>query len=188
MCDTYFDACSELHLLEDDNHWDLTLADVVLSSSRHKIRRLFAILLTISFPSEASALWDKYKDLMSEDILHRIKIADQDPNIHFSPEIYSEFLIKIEDICVFISNMLTIHLCLTTPNRPAAEIINSDVQREQKFDSTSWVNFVDNVYEQLLTAEQTIYMIKLICQLQHNKADSFFWSHQVVLTEHSLSH
>ena len=25
--DTFFDACRELHLLEDDNHWDLTLID-----------------------------------------------------------------------------------------------------------------------------------------------------------------
>ena len=31
--DSFFDACRELHLLEDDNHWDLTLADAALRSS-----------------------------------------------------------------------------------------------------------------------------------------------------------
>ncbi|XP_015925246.3 uncharacterized protein [Parasteatoda tepidariorum] len=53
---TFFDACRELHLLEDDNHWDLTLADAVLSSSPQQIRQLFSIILTTCFPSEASAL------------------------------------------------------------------------------------------------------------------------------------
>jgi len=51
LYDTYHDACCELHLLEDDNHWDLTHADAVPSSSPHQIRQLFVILLTTSFCS-----------------------------------------------------------------------------------------------------------------------------------------
>ncbi|XP_055918387.1 uncharacterized protein LOC129950474 [Eupeodes corollae] len=39
--DSFFDACRELYLLEDDNHWDLTLADAALSSSPQQIRQLF---------------------------------------------------------------------------------------------------------------------------------------------------
>ena len=50
-----FYACRDLHLLEDDNHLDLTFADAALSSSPHQIRQLFSIILTC-FPSEASAL------------------------------------------------------------------------------------------------------------------------------------
>ena len=153
LCVTYYDACRELHLLEDDNHWDLTLADAVLSSSPNQIRQLFAILLTTCFPSQASVLWDKYKESMSDDILHRIRTADQDPNIDFSPEIYNEALIKLEDICILISNMPLIHFGMPTPTRPATDIINSDVQREQQFDAASLTTFVLN-NEQLLTAEQ----------------------------------
>ncbi|GIY77841.1 uncharacterized protein CEXT_797901, partial [Caerostris extrusa] len=55
----YHDECRELHLLEDDEHWDLTLADAVLNSSPHQIRQLFAILLKICFPSQACVLWDE---------------------------------------------------------------------------------------------------------------------------------
>jgi len=51
--------------------------------------------------------------------------------------------------------MLIIHFGVQSPNRPTAETINSDVQREQQFDTTSLVTFVAN-NEQLLTAEQKI--------------------------------
>jgi len=118
--------------LEDDNHWDLTLADAVLNSSPHQIQQLYS---------------------MSDDILHRIRTADQDPNIDFSPEIYNEALINIENICILISNMPLIHFGMPSPNRPTTDIINSDVQREHQFDAASLTNFV-LIYEQLLTAEQ----------------------------------
>ena len=29
LYDTFFYVCRELHLLEDDNHWDLTLTDAL---------------------------------------------------------------------------------------------------------------------------------------------------------------
>ncbi|GBP76086.1 hypothetical protein EVAR_46954_1 [Eumeta japonica] len=61
LYDTYHDACRESHLLEDDNHWDITLANAALSSSPHQIHQLFIILLTTGFLSQASILWDKYE-------------------------------------------------------------------------------------------------------------------------------
>ncbi|GFW83294.1 uncharacterized protein TNCV_2509341 [Trichonephila clavipes] len=49
--------------------------------------------------------------------------------------------------------MPLIHFGMPAPNRPAVNIINSDVQREHQFDMTSLAAFVvDN--DQLLTAEQ----------------------------------
>jgi len=96
---------------------------------------------------------EKYKDSMSDDILIRIRIADQDPNIDFSPEIYNEALIKIEYICFLISNMPFIHFGMPSPNHPATDIINSEIRREQQFDKVSLIIFVEN-NEQLLTDEQ----------------------------------
>ena len=65
---THQDACRELHLLEEDNHWDLTLADAAMPNS---ISQLFAIILTCH-PIQSWTLWKKYKK-MTEDILHRVK-------------------------------------------------------------------------------------------------------------------
>ncbi|XP_055910601.1 uncharacterized protein LOC129944965 [Eupeodes corollae] len=124
-----------------------------LSSSPQKIRQLFSIILTTCFSSDASALWNKYKGSMSEDILHRTRITNKNLNIEFSAEIYNESIIMIEDICILISNMPLIHFEMPAPNRPAVDIINSDVQREQEFDKTSLATFVAE-NEQLLAAEQ----------------------------------
>jgi hypothetical protein len=41
----YQDACREFQLLEDDNHWDMTL-DAVLTFTPNSIRQLIAIILT----------------------------------------------------------------------------------------------------------------------------------------------
>jgi len=71
----------------------------------------------------------------------------------FSPEIYNETLVKIEDFCIPISKRSLIHFDMPSPNRPTTDIINSDVQREQQFDAASLTTFVVN-YEQLFIAEQ----------------------------------
>ncbi|XP_071040071.1 uncharacterized protein [Parasteatoda tepidariorum] len=184
---TFFDACRELHLLEDDNHWDLTLADAALSSSPQQIRQLFSIILTTCFPSEASALWNKYKDSMSEDILHRIRITNQNLSIEFSAEIYNEALIMIEDICILISNMPLINFGMPAPIRQAADIINSDVQREHQFDMTSLATFVAN-NERLLTAEQRNIYDQINVSIAAQQGGFFFWTHQVALVKHSSSH
>lgn len=85
---TYQDACRELHLLEDDNHWNLTLADAALTSTPNNIRQLFTLILTTCYPSQVSTLWEKYKNCMTEGILYRIKQTNQCPNISYTSEMY----------------------------------------------------------------------------------------------------
>ncbi|XP_025194300.1 uncharacterized protein LOC112593923 [Melanaphis sacchari] len=103
---TYQDACRELQLLEDDNHWDLTLADAALTSTPNNIRQLFAIILTTCYPSQAQTLWEKYKNCMTDDILHRIRQINQCQNIDYTPEMYNEALVLIEDLCVLLVFLL----------------------------------------------------------------------------------
>ncbi|GFR01773.1 hypothetical protein TNCT_738851 [Trichonephila clavata] len=58
--------------------------------------------------------------------------------------------------------------------RPAANIINSDVQREHQFDMTSLATFVADK-EQLLPAKQRNAYDQINAYLlQHNKMDPFF--------------
>ncbi|GFX54986.1 ATP-dependent DNA helicase [Trichonephila clavipes] len=69
-------ACQELNLLKNDAHWDTALADASNTARPQQIRTLFAIILTTCFPSNSKDLWEKYKDYMSEDILHRLRAAE----------------------------------------------------------------------------------------------------------------
>ncbi|GFU40418.1 putative DNA helicase [Trichonephila clavipes] len=88
LCTTYRQACQELNLLENDVHWDTALADASNTARPQQIRTLFAIILTTCFPSNPKDLWEKYKDYMSEDILHRLRAANQNPDIQFTPNVY----------------------------------------------------------------------------------------------------
>lgn len=69
---TFQSACKALGLLEDDKQWDFTLEEATLSRSANKMRELFSIMLIFCHMSDASSLWEKYKDDFSEDIWHRI--------------------------------------------------------------------------------------------------------------------
>ena len=50
---TYYDGCFALALLEDDNQWDIMLAEVALNCTGTQISLLFATVLTTCFPARA---------------------------------------------------------------------------------------------------------------------------------------
>ncbi|XP_075451164.1 uncharacterized protein LOC142492406 [Ascaphus truei] len=93
VCETYREACQKLGLLEDDQHWNSTLAETALQSLPGKIRNLFAIILTTCNPSNPNTLWATYRETMSEDILHKAQRDNPSLNVQFSPEIFNEVLI-----------------------------------------------------------------------------------------------
>lgn len=95
---TYREAGQELNLLENDAHWDTSLADSSNTAQPQQISTLFSIILTTCFPSSPKDLWEKYKDFMSEDILHRLRTTNQNPEIQFTPNVSNEALISIEDM------------------------------------------------------------------------------------------
>ncbi|XP_072389482.1 uncharacterized protein [Diabrotica undecimpunctata] len=170
---TYQDACRELQLLEDDNHWDLTLADAALTSTPNNIRQLFAIILTTCYPSQAQTLWEKYKNCMTEDILHRIRQTNQCQNIDYTPEMYNEALVLIEDLCVLISNLPLNHYGMPSPNRPATDLVNTDLQRENQYDHGSLATIIMNS-EPLLTAEQKIIYDRIVLAVAAEQGGFFF--------------
>ncbi|GFW10572.1 ATP-dependent DNA helicase [Trichonephila clavipes] len=92
LCATYRQACQELNLLENDAHWDTALADASNTARPQQIRTLFVTILTTCFPSNPKDLWEKYKDYMSEDILHSLRAANQNLDIQFTPNVYNEAL------------------------------------------------------------------------------------------------
>ncbi|GFQ70977.1 ATP-dependent DNA helicase, partial [Trichonephila clavata] len=117
VCATFREACQKLNLLENDAHWDISLAVASNSAQLQQISTLFSIILTTCFPANRKDLWEKYKDYMSEDILHRIRRINANPNIQFTSNIYSEALILIEDVCLTIANKSLTELGMIAPNR-----------------------------------------------------------------------
>ncbi|GFS64754.1 ATP-dependent DNA helicase [Trichonephila clavipes] len=157
LCATYRQVCQELNLLENDAHWDTALADASNTARPQQIRTLFAIILTTCFPSNPKDLWEKYKDYMSEDILHRLHAANQNLDIQFTPNVYNEALILIEDICLTIVNKALVQLGMPASNRPANNLFDRDLQRETHYDSDELGTFVRTNLPQLILEQRIAY-------------------------------
>nr|XP_042906016.1 uncharacterized protein LOC122270892 [Parasteatoda tepidariorum] len=120
VCAAFREACQKLSLLENDAHWDISLADASNKAQPQQIRTLFSSILTTCFPANPKDLWEKYKDYKSEDILHRMRRINANPNIQFTSNIYNEALILIENICLTIPNKSLTELGMIAPNRSDA--------------------------------------------------------------------
>lgn len=146
LCASFREACQRLQLLEDDSHWDNTLADATITAHPHQIRTLFAIIVSTCTPTNPLELWRKYRDSMTEDILHRMRTTTANVELMITQEMYNEALIKIEDICLMINNTPLTQLGMLTPNRPMQDTINRELQREQTYDCNALNTVVlDNV-------------------------------------------
>lgn len=157
LCPTYRDACQRLDLLESDTHWDTTLSDASLTSNPNQIRALFAIILTTCFPSDPVHLWDKHKDAMSEDFLFGHRNDTNSPDAQFTPEIYNKALCAIEDKCLAIVNKPLVQLGLPAPLRPATDLYDRDLHREQQYDPHELQSFVDAQLPRTLSEQRNVY-------------------------------
>ncbi|GFQ97790.1 uncharacterized protein TNCT_225871 [Trichonephila clavata] len=109
---------------------------------------------------------------MTEDILHRVKQTNQSSNIDYTPEMYNEALVLIEDLCILISNLPLNHYGMPSPDRPATDLVNSDLQREKQHNDVDLATIIAN-NEPLLTDEQKMFIIGLCWLLMMNKAAFF---------------
>ncbi|CAB3258294.1 unnamed protein product [Arctia plantaginis] len=130
---TYRAACEELNLLENDTHCDTTIAEAIISASPYQIRTLFAIIISTCFPSNPCNLWHKYKDNMSEDILHQISITSRNHDVEMNEEIHNRALLLIEDMCYLMCGSSLIRLGMPAPNREMNDAFNRELEREREY-------------------------------------------------------
>jgi len=135
ICQTYCEACEKNGLLENDNHWDSTLEEASATRSPKRIRDLFAILLTTCTISNPLNLWEKYKTVMSEDILHHLRTQNKTLNINFTPEIYNKALSLLEDICLSMTGKTLKQYGMPEPIKDLApNQMCSEMIREKNYD------------------------------------------------------
>lgn len=157
LCESYRDACQRLHLLENDDHWDDSLADASLAASPYQIRTLFAIIICTCFPSQPLQLWERYKDAMSDDILHQARQANGDPLLQYTPEMYNQALIYIEDICLLMANKVMNQLGMPSPNRAVVDVLNREIQRETNYDTNALRTFVQQNIPNMNLQQKHVY-------------------------------
>lgn len=144
VCLTYRDACFKLGLLEDDQHWNLSLTEASVSCSPNQMRVLFAIILTTCAPVNPKELWENHKDTLSEDIIRQARRMQPNMEIQYSEAIYNESLILLENYCISINNRTICALGLPAPIRDQASVNDRDIVRETQYDVDSLREFVDD--------------------------------------------
>ena len=171
--DTYRSACQALNLLENDQHWDNCINDACETSTPSQIRALFGIILTTCSPSASTELWEIYKSIMSEDMLHRKQLETSDMTFDFISEIYNYTLVSIEDLCVRMANKPLQDLGMASPNRIAAVSTCVELDREQSYSTSDLLSYVQNNISKLTSEQKDIYDTIMHC-VDHNVGENFF--------------
>lgn len=79
---------------------------------------------------------------MSDDILHHARNANVDPQLQFTPEMYNQALIYIEDICLLMVNKVLQQFGMPSPNRAITDVFDREIQREKNYDTNALNTFV----------------------------------------------
>jgi hypothetical protein len=73
------------------------MSEASLSCFPAQLGGLFAIILTTCGPSNPKTLWEKYKENLTEDVLRQLHRENPTMDLNFSPDIFNQALILLED-------------------------------------------------------------------------------------------
>ena len=135
VCETFREACQKMGLLEDDAHWNSTMMEAAAALLPDRLRYLFAILLTACGLSNPKHLWETYKQHLTEDILIKARRQNPGMNLDYTPDMFNQALIYIEDKVMEMSDKSLKDFGLPTPERDATDRLNRDMLRETSYDA-----------------------------------------------------
>jgi hypothetical protein len=154
LCRTFREACQRRGLLENDGQWNMALEEASATQTPKRIRHLFAILLTTCGISNPLHLWEKYKAVLSEDILHQLRRDNPSIQVELCDRIYNQTLFFLEDLCLSMSGKSLKILGLPSPDRREEQnSLCKEILRETRYNIQALSNFVAQ-NEQLLVPDQ----------------------------------
>ncbi|XP_055306971.1 uncharacterized protein LOC129571224 [Sitodiplosis mosellana] len=134
---------------------------------------LFAIIIATCHPADPNALWNKFCDYMTEDILNEVRRLRGDMQLEYTAEMYNEALIKIEDICLMIASK-TVNQCgLIAPNRSMHDAFNQELQRERQYNIIDLKAYVEENTPKLNAKQRSVY--NEIMNSVNNKSGGFYF-------------
>lgn len=78
VCETFAEACELRGLISDDREWHRALQEASEVQMPYEMRMLFVSICAYCSPSNAQALWEAFRNRMSEDYLNRFPYLTQD--------------------------------------------------------------------------------------------------------------
>ena len=154
VCATFREACQLRGLLEDDAQWDATMAEAATVQSPERLRNLFVILLITCGPSNPEQLWESYKESMTEGILLQVRRRNPGMNLDYTPDMFNQTLIILEDKALGMAGKDLKKLGLPTPQRNHGDRLSREMLRETSYNVDELREYVvEN--ESLLVIDQS---------------------------------
>lgn len=169
---TFQAACRARHLLDGYQHWVDALAEACVSDSPHRLRHLFAILLTFCGQSDAGQLWQKYKDAFAEDFLRQQNINSETSDHVVRESCHNRSLLAIQDIVTSIGGNPLSQYGLPTPT-VGGERINREYTSEINYNPEELAEILRNGCSNL-TSEQRQIFDRVCCSVEHSLREMLF--------------
>lgn len=144
---TYVEACHARGIASNDNEWRNCLLESRDFHSPKQMRDLFAFILALNTPNNAMALWEEFKDDLSEDFARTLNIDVA----------YNRALLEIEEVLVVHNlNCLAFNLpvptILTDNDLNEVDVFDEQFIFEQMYDDAN--NEQKHVIDQVLREVQ----------------------------------
>jgi hypothetical protein len=134
---TFAAACRARGLLADDDEWRACLDEAKATQFPSQLRSLFTIIVLQCEPSDPLALWNEYKEDLSEDILHRHRRDFSDVTIQYNEDVENETLLEIQhQLGAANKTMEEMHLPTPTPMAPAQNATCRTIADEMALSNT----------------------------------------------------
>ena len=179
---TFREACRCRGLLEGDAHWIRAMEEAALHASASSLRVLFSILLTNCQLSDPVQIWNNHKDSMTDDVLHRCRMSTEQSGLTYTQAMYTEALIRLEDIVLQMSGKdlanfglppvqregkrtpTVTFITMTQFFKDASHNLSNEILSETSYDVEQLRQFVSNKEGSLTDDQRKIYrrVIELI--------------------------
>lgn len=116
-------------------------------------------------------MWNKHKEAMSEDLLHKIRITQSNMDLQFTDDIFNESLLLIEEKCIQINNKRLNQLGLLPPKKRVGN--ESFFSRSQIYNVEKLKIYV-NQQKQLLNTDQK-YVFETIMNNCYNNVGGIYF-------------
>ena len=126
--------CQRLDSLEDDAQWDATMSEAATAQSPAKLRNLFFLLLITCGPSNPRQRWEKYKEHLTEDILRQARRRNPGMNLNYTPDMFNESLIILEDKSSAMAGEDLKQLGILSPQRNLGDRLSRGMLCETRYD------------------------------------------------------
>jgi hypothetical protein len=157
ICATFREACQIRGLLEDDTHWDATMAEAAATKSSARLRNLFAILLITCGLSNPRQLWESHKESLTEDVLIDARRRNPAVTLGYTPGMFNQALIIIEDKVLEMAGKDLKRLGLPSPDRKLSDGSKREMLRETSYDLDQLNKYVSENEPLLVTDQKAAY-------------------------------